>query len=70
MVLPETAAELTTYIEGRFHARHREQLPELQILSGKVERVHAESPDVPVGLADLLADIRGRMFQPVYPHYA
>ena len=61
MALAETAAELTTYIEGRFHARHREQLPELKSLSEKVERVHAESPYVPVGLADLLADMIGEL---------
>ena len=61
MVLPETAAELTTYIEGRFHARHREQLPELKSLSAKVEAVHAESPHVPAGLADLLADMIGEL---------
>ena len=61
MVLPETAAELTTYIEGRFHARHREQLPELKSLSAKVEAVHAESPHVPAGLADLLSDMIGEL---------
>ena len=61
MVLPETAAELTTYIEGRFHARHREQLPELKNLSAKVEAVHAESPHVPAGLANLLADMIGEL---------
>ena len=61
MGLPETAAELTTYIEGRFHARHREQLPELKSLSTKVEAVHAENPHVPAGLADLLADMIGEL---------
>ena len=43
MALPESAAELTTYIEGRYHVRHREQLPELRNLSAKVETVHAIS---------------------------
>lgn len=61
MTLPETTAELTRYIESRYHARHREQLPELKSLSIKVEAVHAESPDVPAGLADLLADMIGEL---------
>ena len=61
MDLPETAAELTTYIEDRFHARHREQLPELRLIAAKVEAVHAESPYVPAGLADLLADMIGEL---------
>lgn len=48
------AAELTRYIETRYHARHREQLPGLADLAAKVEAVHAGGPHVPAGLADLL----------------
>jgi len=61
MALPESAAELTTYIEGRYHVRHREQLPELRNLSAKVETVHAESPDVPAGLANILSNMIGEL---------
>jgi regulator of cell morphogenesis and NO signaling len=61
MTSPETTAELTRYIEDRYHARHREQLPELKSLSAKVEAVHADSPDVPAGLADLLTDMVGEL---------
>ena len=47
-------AALIAHILTRYHAVHREQLPELARLSRKVERVHAERPEVPNGLADHL----------------
>ncbi len=49
--------ELVDHIVERFHARHREQLPELIRLAEKVERVHAGHPDVPAGLAAHLAQM-------------
>lgn len=55
------AAELTKYIETRYHARHREQLPALAELSERVEMVHAEDPAVPAGLASVLARMIGAM---------
>lgn len=50
----DDAAELTRYIESRYHARHREQLPTLAALAAKVETVHAGAAGVPAGLAVLL----------------
>ena len=55
------AAELTRHIEARYHARHREQLPELAALAEKVEAVHAGGADVPVGLAAVLHCMIGEM---------
>lgn len=52
-----TPEELITYILERFHVRHREQLPDLIRLSEKVERVHADSPGVPIGLSAHLAEM-------------
>lgn len=54
-------AELTRYIETRYHARHRKQLPDLTALSAKVEQVHANAPDVPEGLAALLQKMIGEL---------
>ena len=39
----------------RYHYRHREQLPELILQATKVERVHADKPGVPKGLAKYLS---------------
>lgn len=45
------APELIDHILARFHERHREQLPELIRLARRVEDVHGDRPDCPVGLA-------------------
>lgn len=45
---------LVDHILTRYHAVHREQLPELIRLARKVERVHGERSDCPHGLADHL----------------
>jgi regulator of cell morphogenesis and NO signaling len=55
------AAELTRFIEAHYHASHRDRLPELAALAGKVERVHAGKTGVPHGLADLLSRMIGEM---------
>ena len=47
--------ELVEHILARYHAVHREQLPELIRLARKVEQVHGDRPECPNGLADLLA---------------
>ena len=47
-------AELIEHILTRYHARHREQLPELIRLAQRVEDVHGERPECPAGLADHL----------------
>jgi len=49
-----TSPELVHHILTRYHAVHREQLPELIRLARKVEQVHAERADCPRGLADHL----------------
>lgn len=52
------AAELIDHILKQFHARHRQQLPELIRLSRKVESVHGDRPECPLGLADHLSDMQ------------
>ncbi len=47
-------AELVHHILQRFHAKHREQLPELIRLARRVETVHADHPECPTGLAEHL----------------
>lgn len=47
-------ADLIEHILTRFHARHREQLPELIRLARRVKQVHAGRADCPAGLADHL----------------
>lgn len=47
-------ADLIDHITRRFHDRHREQLPELIVLSRQVEHRHAAREDCPAGLADAL----------------
>lgn len=47
-------AEIIDHIIVRYHARHREQLPELILQATKVERVHADKPSVPKGLTKYL----------------
>ena len=46
--------ELIEHILTRYHARHREQLPELIRLARRVELVHRARTDCPAGLADHL----------------
>jgi regulator of cell morphogenesis and NO signaling len=49
-----TTPDLVAHILGRFHAKHREQLPELVRLAQRVEKVHAEHEKCPHGLAEHL----------------
>lgn len=51
-------AELVHHILQRFHAKHREQLPELIRLSRRVETVHADHPECPTGLAEHLCQMQ------------
>ena len=59
--LPEGTAELIDHILMRYHDAHRRQMPELIMLSRKVEQVHAGKPGVPAGLADLLQKALGEL---------
>lgn len=60
-----TSKELIAHVLERYHMRHREQLPELIKLAEKVERVHAENPGAPSGLAahlsNMLQELEGHM---------
>lgn len=57
----QDAAELTRYIETRYHARHRKQLPPLAEMSEKVEKVHFDDVDVPKGLSAILRHMIGEL---------
>ncbi|MCO4861116.1 iron-sulfur cluster repair protein YtfE [Cupriavidus sp. WGlv3] len=54
-------AALIEHILVRFHARHREQLPELIRLARRVEQVHGERSECPLGLADHLSAMLGEL---------
>lgn len=58
---PTEAAALTRYIEARYHARHREQLPVLAAMAERVEDVHFGDEGVPEGLSTLLQQMIGEM---------
>ena len=45
---------LIDHILARYHEVHRQQLPELIRMARRVEAVHRDHPQVPVGLADHL----------------
>lgn len=49
-----STAELVAHIVGHYHRRLREELPSLVALAAKVERVHAQRPECPRGVAALL----------------
>jgi regulator of cell morphogenesis and NO signaling len=52
---------LIEHILRRYHEPHRTELPRLLAMAQKVERVHADKPGCPHGLADLLAQVQGEM---------
>lgn len=58
------AAKLTRYIENRYHARHRQQLPPLIKMAEMVEDLHCHDDCVPEGLSQLL----GRMIVEMDAH--
>jgi regulator of cell morphogenesis and NO signaling len=47
-------AALIDHILSHYHEIHRQELPELVALARKVERVHHDVPEAPLGLADVL----------------
>lgn len=53
-----TPGSLIDHLLACYHARHREQLPELIRLASRVEQVHGHHLQCPNGLADLLRDIQ------------
>lgn len=50
----EPAAALIEFLLERYHERHREQFPELIRLASRVEQVHGNKADCPLGLAEHL----------------
>ena len=62
---PDTqdAAALIDHILTRYHAVHREQLPELIRMARRVESVHRDHPAVPVGLAALLENMEVELLE-------
>jgi len=61
--VPQSPAEMIDHILTRFHAVHRDQLPELIRMARRVEAVHREHPDVPAGLAAHLEAIEAEMLE-------
>lgn len=63
--LPATpnASELVDHILTRFHEVHRQQLPELIRMARRVEAVHRDHPQVPLGLADHLEAMEGELLE-------
>jgi regulator of cell morphogenesis and NO signaling len=55
--------ELIDHIEACYHEAHRRALPELIVLSRKVEAVHREHPKVPAGLSDALRQMQSALEQ-------
>jgi regulator of cell morphogenesis and NO signaling len=53
-----TVAELVEHLLERYHAPLRTELPRLIDLSHLVERAHADKPERPAGLAELLSEVR------------
>lgn len=54
-------ADLTKFIEERYHADLRRRLPEIIVLARKVEKVHADHESCPIGLEELLVDMQKEM---------
>ena len=54
--------ELPDYIVQRYHEDLRKRLPELILLSQKVERVHGDNDHCPNGLTQLLTEIQSELF--------
>jgi regulator of cell morphogenesis and NO signaling len=54
---PQDVDGLIDMIIERYHETHRREVPELVKLARRVEAVHRDNPDVPVGLADFLEHI-------------
>jgi regulator of cell morphogenesis and NO signaling len=60
---PQAPSAMIDHILERYHAVHREQLPELIRMARRVEAVHRDSPDVPVGLAAHLEAMEAELLE-------
>jgi regulator of cell morphogenesis and NO signaling len=54
-------SDLIDHILSRYHETHRRELPELVRLARKVEAVHADHPQSPRGLGDVLKQMLGEL---------
>ncbi len=57
---PDVGA-MIDHVVSRFHEAHRRQLPELVRLAERVETVHRDDPDAPLGLAQILRTTQGEL---------
>lgn len=55
---PQETAALIDHITARYHDTHRAELEWLVPLAEKVERVHGDHEEAPLGLAEVLAALR------------
>ncbi|NVP58539.1 iron-sulfur cluster repair di-iron protein [Mycoplana rhizolycopersici] len=55
---PDGTVDLINHLRTRYHDTHRADLISLIPLAAKVERVHRDHPDAPIGLANLLERIQ------------
>lgn len=56
--LPEDTGALIDHVLSRYHETHRRDLPELIRLAEKVERVHGDHAEAPLGLAQVLREMQ------------
>ena len=59
--VPQDTGALIDHILTRYHEMHREDLASLMPLADRVERVHADDPDAPTGLAAAIRTLAGEM---------
>jgi regulator of cell morphogenesis and NO signaling len=57
----DSTEDLIRHIVERYHDVHRRELPELRALATRVEKVHADHPAVPAGLAEHLARMQAAL---------
>lgn len=53
--------DLIQFVLTNFHEKHRQQFPELIQLARKIESVHNDHQECPVGLADLLTEMSNEL---------
>jgi regulator of cell morphogenesis and NO signaling len=54
---PDDPKAIIDHIVSRYHDTHRRELPELIQLARRVEKVHADHPECPNGLAEFLTEM-------------
>ena len=59
--VPQDTGAMIDHILTRYHEMHREDLASLMPLADRVERVHADDPDAPKGLAAAIRTLAGEM---------